>query len=229
MAAAVPVHAAEFSVSPVRIFMTPRDRAVAVTITNDGAEEIVMQADLYSWKQTADGNDELKLTEDLVLSPPILKVGPRSRQVVRLARLTPPPTVEEQTYRLVVREVPEARPRPPGELGLQVALAFSLPIFITPPGAKRVMTCEVMRAGPEAVNATCENNGRAYAQARALELVSAGGERVATRETGGYILPGVKRSFEIVKTAGRIPGGKMKLQVAMDDGTTQSFEVNLPE
>jgi fimbrial chaperone protein len=221
--------AAEFTVTPVRIFMTPRDRAVAVTVTNDGNEEIVMQADLYTWRQKPDGTDELKLTEDLALSPPILKVPPRSRQVVRLARLTPPPAGEEVTYRLIVREVPEARPQKEGEVGLQLALAFSLPVFITPPGAKRQLSCGVQRAAADTVKAWCENNGHAYAQARGFELVSTSGEKLAARDTGGYILPGVKRPFDITRSAGTIPPGKMKLQVALDDGTTQAFEVTLAE
>lgn len=229
-AAILPAGAAEFTVTPVRIFMTPRDRAVAVTVTNEGADEVVMQADLYSWRQKPDGSDELTLTEDIVLSPPILRVRGKSRQVVRLARLVPPPTSEEQTYRLIVREVPEARPlRGPNELGVQVALAFSLPVFITPPGAKPALQCELKRAGQEAAQAWCENNGRAYAQARSFALVDGKGERIATRDSGGYILPGIKRSFEITRSAGRLPAGNMKLQVALDDGTTQAFEVSLPE
>jgi len=41
-----PAVAGVFSVTPVRIYMTPRDRAVAVTITNQGDSPIVLQADL---------------------------------------------------------------------------------------------------------------------------------------------------------------------------------------
>lgn len=207
--------------------MTPRDRAIAVTVTNDGAEEIVMQADLYNWKQRADGTDDLTLTEDLILSPPILKVPPKSRQVVRLARLGPPPTVDEQTYRLIVREVPEARPAGQ-QLGVQIALAFSLPIFITPPAAKRALTCETQRSAPDVVTVSCANHGRAYAQARGVELQSASGDRLAARENAGYILAGNKRTFEL-KGMGKIPGGKLKLQVALDDGSVQSFDASLSD
>jgi P pilus assembly chaperone PapD len=32
-----------FSVTPVRIYMAPNERASAVTVTNDGDEELVMQ------------------------------------------------------------------------------------------------------------------------------------------------------------------------------------------
>lgn len=61
----VPVLAGQFSVTPVRIFMVPKNKAVAVTITNESNEELVMQADLYLWKQKPDGQDDLTLTEEM--------------------------------------------------------------------------------------------------------------------------------------------------------------------
>ncbi|MDB5753328.1 MAG: molecular chaperone [Ramlibacter sp.] len=219
--------AAQFTITPVRIFMAPRDRAVAVTVSNDSDEQVVMQADLYSWKQKADGSDDLELTEDLVLTPPILKLAPRSRQVVRLALLTPRPAGVQQTYRLIVREVPEARPA--GQLQLQLALAFSLPVFITPPGARRELQCVVERSAADRAQARCGNSGTAYAQIRSLELIDEKGLRLAGRDTVGYVLPGITRSFELVRGDGRIPGGKVKLQAALDDGTLQAFDVTLPE
>jgi fimbrial chaperone protein len=226
-ACTLPVHAAQFTITPVRIFMTPKDRAVAVTVTNESDEEVVMQADLYSWKQKADGSDDLVLTEDLILTPPILKLAPKGRQVVRLARLTPPPAGVQQTYRLIVRELPEARAG--AQIQLQVALAFSLPVFISPAGVKRDLQCGVERAAPDQVRALCSNTGTAYTQIRALEVFDDKGARLAARDSGGYLLPTVKRSFEIKGADGKIPAGKVKLQVALDDGTVQSFDGNLPE
>ena len=84
-----PAWAGLFSVTPVRIFMTPRERAAAVTVTNEGDTELLMQADVYDWKQKADGSDDLTLSEDMILAPPIIKLAPKSRQVVRLALLKP--------------------------------------------------------------------------------------------------------------------------------------------
>ncbi|MBS3910584.1 MAG: molecular chaperone [Hydrogenophaga sp.] len=217
-----------FSVSPVRMFMAPKDRAIAVTINNEGDEELVMQADVFLWKQKPGGEDELVLTEDMILSPPIVKLAPRSRQVVRLAMLRPRPTSEQLTYRLVVREVPEARPVEQ-KVQLQLALAFSLPVFITPPGAKPQLGCTVERVAMDTVRAQCENTGNAYAQPRELTLLSASGEKLALRDSGGYILPSIKRSFDLKRAEGRIPGGNARLAVALDDGSTQSFDVSIPE
>jgi fimbrial chaperone protein len=218
-------HAAQFTITPVRIFMTPKDRAVAVTVTNDSDEEVVMQADLYSWRQRPDGSDDLQLTEDLILTPPILKLPPRGRQVVRLARLAPPTGPVHQTYRLVMREVPEARSN--NQLQLQVALAFSLPVFISPPGVKRDLQCTLERGAPDLVRAVCSNGGSAYAQIRALEVLDGRGAKVAARDTGGYLLPSVRRTFEMRAAEGAIPAGRVKLQVALDDGSLQAFDASL--
>lgn len=221
--------AGAFSVSPVRIFMQARDRAIAVTVVNEGDSELVMQAEVFQWKQKPDGTDDLTPTDDLILAPPILKVPARSRQVVRLANLKPPPTGTQQTYRLIVREVPEAlQPAQPG-VQIQVALAFSLPIFITPPSAKRAIACQAQRVSDTRVLAVCENQGQAYAQPVSFSLTSASGEAVTAADVrAGYILPNMKRSFEM-GGATRIPRGPAKLTVTQDDGSKQVFDVQLAE
>jgi fimbrial chaperone protein len=227
-ALALPAVAGVFSVTPVRINMSPRDRATAVTITNDGDEELVMQADIYSWRQKPGGEDDLALSEDLILSPPILKLAPRSRQVVRLARVRTVDTGRQQFYRLIVREIPEAKPADKN-VQLQVALAFSLPVFITPPKTNRAFECAAARTGGDAVQVSCENTGDTFIQLRDIALAGPGGDPLASRESGFYILPGIKRTIDIKRTEGRIPGGKLKLAVTLDDGATQSFDVTVAE
>lgn len=225
---AVPALASPFSISPVRIYMAPRDRATAITISNEGDEELVMQADLYNWKQKANGEDDLVLSEDMILSPPILKLAPKSRQVVRLAMLRPRPPGEQLTYRLIVREIPEVKITSP-DLQVQIALAFSMPVFITPTGAKRDVGCTVERVAADTVKAVCENTGNAYTQARALVLTSATGEKLVSSDVSGYILPTAKRSFELKRAGDKIPGGNAKLAVTHDDGVVQTFDVTVAE
>lgn len=224
---ALPVLAAPFSVTPVRVYMTPKDKAIAVTVTNEGDEELVMQADLYSWKQKANGEDDLVLTEDLLLSPPIVKLAAKSRQVLRLARLRSVSETEQLTYRMIMREVPEAKPNS-GNLQLQIAIAFSLPVFITPPKVKFVLNCTAERSAADTVRAACDNTGNAYAQIVDFELANAEGVKLASRDTGGYILPTVKRNFDI-KADTAIPGGNAKLVVRLDDGSKQTYDVTLAQ
>ena len=216
--------AATFTVTPVRIYMKPQDRAVAVTITNESDAPVLLQADLYTWSQKADGTDETALTEDLVLSPPIIKLAARGRQVVRLARLKPADAGRQLTYRMILREVPEAAAAK-DKIQVAVALALSMPVFVTPAPAKREMACEASRAGGETLNVTCANKGSAYAQVR--EIVVKHGEQIVGRfEGGAYILPGARK---VMSTNARnvSPGSRLQLVVTYDDGRSDSFDVTV--
>ena len=224
-----PAWAGFFTVTPVRIFMTPRDRAIAVTITNDGDEELVMQADVFVWSQKPGGEDELVLSEDLILSPPILKLAPKARQVVRLAMVSVPRAERQLTYRMIVREVPEARPPSEKEVKLQVALAFSLPVFITPPGAKGKLDCTGEKSAPDTLKVTCGNDGTAYTYPREFSVATDSGKRVASRDSGAYVLPGIKRAFDVKSTEGNLPRGPLKLAVTLDDGSSQTYDVTVTE
>jgi fimbrial chaperone protein len=226
---AVPAHAGMFSVTPVRIYMAPRDKAIAVTITNDSDEDLVMQADVYDWKQKPGGEDDLALTDDMLVSPPIIKVPAKSHQVVRLARLRAAPQAQQLTYRLIVREIPEAKPAKDKVVQLQVALAFSMPVFITPAGAKANLSCMVQKGASNNLNAVCENTGSAYVEPLDFVVTDPTGKVVAGRDSGGYILPTTKRIFDIKSADKPIPSGKAVLTVKLDDGTKQSFDVMIPE
>lgn len=224
-ACAIPALAGSFSVTPVRIYMTPRDRAVAVTITNEGDSPVALQADINVWSQKSDGTDELVLTEDMVLSPPIIKLAPKARQVVRLALLKPADASRQLTYRLIVREVPEATAPKGNTIEVPIALALSMPVFITPPPAKREIACQALREG-SALMASCNNTGSAYAQIREV-TVKRGDQSLARFEGGAYILPGARKAIAL-QTDQAVSAGDVVMQVGFDDGKSQSFNVTLP-
>ncbi len=223
-----PALAGSFSVTPVRIYMTPRDRAVAITITNEGDSPVALQADINVWSQKPDGTDELVLTEDMILSPPIIKLGPKARQVVRLALLKPADASRQLTYRLFVREVPEATAPKTNTLEVPIALVLSLPVFITPPIAKREMNCQASREAA-ALAVTCANTGSAYAQVREVLVLrgDAATAPLARFEGGAYILPGARKTVSLT-SAQPIAAGEATLKVTFDDGKDQSFSVRLP-
>ncbi|MFM7332640.1 MAG: molecular chaperone [Brachymonas sp.] len=225
---AAPALAGSFSVTPVRIYMTPRDRAVAVTITNEGDTPVALQADINVWSQKPDGTDELVLTEDMVLSPPIIKLGPKARQLVRLALLKPADASRQLTYRMIVRDIPEATAPRGGTIEVPIALALSMPVFITPPPAKREINCQAGREG-SALAVTCANTGSAYAQIREILVLrgDTAAAPLARFEGGAYILPGARKSIGI-SSAQPIAAGEATLKVTFDDGKDQSFVVRLP-
>lgn len=222
LAAANCAYAGVFSVTPVRIYMTPKDRAVAVTITNEADEPVVLQADVYEWKQTAEGEDQLVPSEDLILAPPIIKLAAKARQVVRLARLQPPDASRQLTYRLILRELPEAGPSK--GVNVPIALALSMPVFITPPAAKHRTSCTADRDERGALGVTCSNTGTAYAQVREVAVRQQAGQTVARFEGGAYILPGARKRLQL-KNGSSLPVGALQLVVTFDDGDKRTFDV----
>lgn len=224
LAIALPLSAVAgaFSVSPVRIYMLPRERVVAVTVVNEGDTEVVLQADLNAWTQKPDGTDELNPTDDMILSPPIIRLAPNSSQVVRLALLKPADASRQLIYRMIMREVPEAVARIDRTVQLPVALALSMPVFITPPPAKRIMDCVTAPS----LTVRCTNSGTAYAQVREI-LLRRGTVTLARFEGGTYILPGAQKVISLKGEPAMSPGAA-QMSVSFDDGKSQIFEVMLP-
>ncbi len=123
---------------------------------------------------------------------------------------------------MIAREIPEAA-LPTAGAQVQVALALSLPIFITPRNAKSELECsfEQATAAPQVI---CENTGNAYAQPRALTLSNAAGETVATLEPASYILPGIKLAYDLPAESVAAADAQ-KLQVTLDDNSQVMFDI----
>jgi fimbrial chaperone protein len=100
---------------------------------------------------------------------------------------------------------------------------------VTPPGVKHDLQCTGSRAAPDAIAVTCENAGKAYAQPRELSLSTAAGRQVAVKESALYLLPGVKRTYELRSADGPIPGGSLKLALTFDDGSAQGYDLSIGE
>lgn len=193
--------ASGLQVEPVNVTIT--DRSEAIWLSNTGGEQIDAQVRVYQWTQDADG-DHLEPTSALIASPPIIKIEPGGRQLVRLVPLavnasaTPPC---EATFRLAVDEIPPARK--PGS-GLLYVLHYSLPVFIPQPACRKSrpdmhLSLQVTEAG--AVQLAAENSGAVHAQLAHVVLRDAKG-RSSELMPGllGYVLAGERRTFAIPGT-----------------------------
>lgn len=213
---------------PVRMFLSPKDKAVAVTLQNDGDTEVVLQTDVSRWTQDANGTDILEPSDDVVVAPPIIKLSPKSKQVVRLAVLTPRDLSRVTTYRLFVREVPELQATKDKTLQQPIALVLSLPVFLSPAQVKRDLTCESNKASAKQItDLVCYNNGNTYIQIREVELRRSD-KLLAKFEGSMYLLPGVRRNFSLKTESTEIGSGNVEIQVILDDPRPIKFTTTLP-
>ncbi len=221
-----PVLAASFGVSPVRIFMGPKNRVIAVTLSNEGDSEIILQADIYTWSQSGEGKDVLNLSDDLILAPPIFKLAPNTSQTVRMALLMPIDLTRQLTYRLIVNTVPQESATSSANFEIPIGLAMSIPIFVTPPLSERSLNCSLQRNEEMLVTAQCDNSGTAYAQIREMSLL-VNDETQSNLKTSSYLLPGAKKPY-LLKSEKAIPAGAATLRIVYDAGKSEDMLLTIP-
>ena len=121
--------AGSLSVSPILIDGSGGRAAHVVTLHNGGDKPLNAQVRLLSWRQ-ANGEDVLEETRRVVASPPIAQVAPGGDFTIRIVRVANEPIVEEESYRLLVDEIPDAAARRNGLVA--IAIRFSIPAFFSP-------------------------------------------------------------------------------------------------
>ncbi len=136
--------AAALSVAPTRIDLAPDQRAAAVTLQNDGDEPVMVQVQTFAWTGSPATSD-LTPTRDLVAMPPVATVAAGDKQLIRVAARGGDKPAAEQSYRLIITEVPPETKGP--QAGVRFALRLSLPVFVTPAGAAPDPVWSVERGG----------------------------------------------------------------------------------
>lgn len=123
----LPIQAA-VTISPVIVNVSPDGRAI-VTVRNDRQREVLYQITVLQWQQI-DGQDRYGLTQDFIASPPLFTLAPAASQVVRVGFRNPVRLPVEQSYRLLLAEVP----RPVDNMGergrVQFAMQYAIPVFV---------------------------------------------------------------------------------------------------
>ena len=106
--AAVPLQAQSLKVSPLMIDLPSGAASTVLTLQTDNKEGVAVQARVFRWSQ-ADGEDKLEKTEDVVVSPPVLTVRDGTPSTIRLVRVAKTPVSGEETYRVLIDEIPDRK------------------------------------------------------------------------------------------------------------------------
>ena len=185
---ASPVSAASLNVAPVLLEVTAPGAATVLTLRNDEDRPLNVQIRVFGWQQ-ADGQDHLVSTQDVVVSPPMAVLPPGAEQVVRVLRVSKRPVAGEESYRVLVDELPDAAQRRNGRV--KVVLRYSIPVFFAQPAvaAARVNWSIVERNGSWLVEAI-NSGGRRLRIANLMLKDNAGRTLVQQPGLVGYVLPG---------------------------------------
>lgn len=110
------------------------------TMYNTGTLPAKFSVEVKAWRMQ-DGQNILEDTRDLIVNPTQFTIPPGKQQVVRIG-LRKKPGPDELTYRIVVRQddLPGSMPQQNVQIEgrgavINMALAFSLPVYIAPENA----------------------------------------------------------------------------------------------
>lgn len=223
--AAFRADAAAFFVSPIRVELSADRPTAAMSVQNDSDETLVIQAQPIAWSQS-DGQEIYDQTGDLIVTPAIFSVAPRSNQVVRVGLRRPVTSASEISYRLSLQEVAQPQVQ---ATGVQMLLNIVLPVFVTPASAAAAhLTWEAMRSADNSLTVRTRNDGNAHIQIYSYKLLDSASELpLATQSTPAYVLPGQNRQWQL-KPDVQLPGPNRKLRlVAQTDAGEIDAEIAL--
>ena len=137
--------AATLQVAPVTLDLQSDQRAAAIYLTNSGKAAIHAQIRVYEWTQK-NGKDVLVATGEVVSSPAMTSLAPGQQQLVRIIVMQPGIRAQEQSYRLVIDELPDATSRAANPTAVHFLLRYSIPVFIagnqSAPVSHDALSCE---------------------------------------------------------------------------------------
>jgi len=188
--------AASLFVRPTSVVFAPGESAATITVTNSGTTPVTAQLRLFAWDQQQN-QDKLDATQAMVASPPMLQVPPGSSQTIRLVRTLQTPAAAEETYRLIVDEIPDPKSRAAGT-AVVVQLRYSVPVFVIPKPNEPARATVKAKVQSNALLLDIANRGKSHAQISDVKVSYADGSSV-TVGAGlvGYVLPDKQRQWKL--------------------------------
>ena len=118
--------AAQLRVEPVILELNAPAAAGTLTLRNDEDNEATIQTRVLKWSQSG-GVESLEPTTDVVASPPAVKLAPHADYVVRIVRVAKQPVQGEESYRVIVDQLPRTSDKQARAVNLLIRQ--SIPVF----------------------------------------------------------------------------------------------------
>jgi fimbrial chaperone protein len=207
--------AASLRVAPVLLDLRAPTAASTIRIWNDAARPMNVQIRVFRWTQR-NGADAYEPTRDVVASPPMTTLRPGAENLVRIVRTSKQPLTGEESYRLIVDEVPDPSRRAAGTVVL--VLRHSIPVFFTPsePAGATASWTVARRKGGYLV--TAHNKGPARLRLANLTLASRGATIARREGLVGYALGNSTVSWFVPGTGKAPSAGSLTISADSEAG-----------
>ena len=213
LAAALPAGAASLQIAPTTIALPAKGGNATLFVINSGDQPIGVQIEGFAWSQ-ASGTDALAPSPQIQVSPPMTRLKPGERQVIRVR--VKPGGDGEQAYRLVANELPDAKDEQ--RKGIQFRFSFSVPVFTS--SAPETAAASGLSWSLNGSTLTMHNGGASRAKLSALRLVASSGSEIPVASGNlVYVLAGASMQWQV----GAPPGGALRIR-GRDDRSGRDIE-----
>ena len=185
------LHAATFSINPLRVELDARHRTDIITLKNVADTPLRVQVREMLWAVSDDGQWQLIPSKDLIVTPELVEIPPGESAQFRVGTLLDP-GASEGSYRLLLDELPsldqgESKPE------IRVLTQISMPVFVEPAHRTRVPALDRASVAHGQLSLGLRNGGTARLDPQNIKvaLLDAGGHVLEQHDaTANYVLPG---------------------------------------
>ena len=214
-----PAQAGSLQVEPVLLDVTAPGAASTITLHNAGPTPINGQIRVFKWS-LANGEEKLEPTDDVVASPPSVTLAPDAKNIVRVVRVAKTPVVGEESYRLLVDQLPDLAQQKNGAVNLLVR--YSIPVFFGAATKKSPTLAWSVAVKGDKVTLAAHNTGDRRLRISALTLKDANGRSISLGNgLAGYALGQSTKSWTI-PARGFAASGSASISAQSDGGPVQA-------
>lgn len=214
-------YAASLRVSPVLIDVSAPTSASSIRIWSEAKLPVSVQARLFRWSQN-NGDDTYEPATDVVVSPPITSLKPGGENILRIVRTSKRPVTGEESYRLLVDELPDSAKKTSGTINLIVR--HSIPVFFSQRGSSDADPVWNIQRKAGGYQVTVSNKGDR--RLRISDLVLTSGRKPVGQKNGlvGYVLGHSSASWFVASRGG---GGSSLILSAQSETGSISVQTNV--
>lgn len=191
-------------VNPVLIEISPGRRIGTVTVRNMENVPVTIRAYGLAWSQV-EGDDRYDETDAVIASPPVFTIPAGGTQILRVG-LRGGDSTAARSYRLIVEEVPEARPG-----GVQVALRLNLPLYsMISAGSESDLSWSARSSAGGGWVLEAANRGTGYVRLDHQAARAATGLTISDETALGTVLPGATRRWTLAAGTGVLDQARLQ-------------------
>ena len=218
----VAVSAASLQVSPISLKFQQTETAKEIWLTNTSEQAIRAQTRVLEWTQD-DNKDVLNPTRQVVASPAVTEIPAGGRQLIRVIKTSQLDPRQEQSYRLIIDELPSAK-KTEDQAGLQLLLQYSVPVFFESKqdisAKNNITSLTQIQFSYNNHKLTAENNANSHIRLSQLSYINPNGEKTPlVNGLLGYALAHKTMTWDIPAQKNMLPNGKFEARINTDAQT----------